>query len=71
MNMMQPSAALLCKLGSVAVHSEELLSPSGHDFDRAALNTLLADTEVVEWLALMDAAAMLPVKRDHTHKETT
>ena len=63
MNMMQPSVALLCKLGSIAVHAEELLSPSGHDADRAALNTLLTDAEVVTWLAEMDASAMVPKKR--------
>lgn len=28
MNIMQPSASLLCKLGSIAVHAEELLSPT-------------------------------------------
>lgn len=63
MNMMQPSAALLCKLGSIAVHVEELLSPEGHSFDRAALGTLLADAEVREWLHAMDSAAMVPKKR--------
>lgn len=63
MNMMQPNASLLCKLGSIAVHTEELLSPYGHDLDQAALNTLLADAEVIEWLAMMDGAAMVPKKR--------
>ena len=63
MNMMQPNIGLLCKLGSIAVHADELLSPDGHQFDRAALNTLLTDPEVKEWLAAMDKAAMLPKKR--------
>lgn len=64
MDMMKPSAALLCKLGSIAVHADELLSPSGHQFDRAALASLMDDAEVREWLALMDSAAMLPKKRN-------
>lgn len=69
MNMMQPSATVLCKLGSIAVHADEVMNPGAHLFDRIALQGLLTDPEVVEWLAMMDAAAMLPVKRDHTHKE--
>lgn len=61
---LEPSPALLCKLGSIAVHCEELLSPHGHEFDRAALGTLFADHEVRTWLFQMDALAMLPVKRN-------
>ena len=61
--MLIPSPSLLCKLGSIVVHVEELLSPSGHPFDRDALLALLADAEVRAWLAQMDAAAMLPNKR--------
>lgn len=63
MDMMKPSAALLCKLGSIAVHADELLSPDGHQFDRVALAALMADAEVKEWLTAMDGAAMLPKKR--------
>lgn len=64
MDMMKPSAALLCKLGSIAVHTGELLSPDGHQFDQVALASLMADAEVREWLAAMDGAAMLPKKRN-------
>ena len=59
----KPSMGLLVKLGSVAVHTEELLSAKGHDFDRAALGTLLTDQEVQEWIGQMTKLAMLPVKR--------
>ena len=59
----KPSVSLLVKLGSIAVHTEELLSPKGHDVDKHALNTLLTDTEVREWVKQMDKLAMLPVKR--------
>lgn len=57
------SPALLCKLGSIIVHAEELRSPDGHEFDAMALDALLKDAEVVQWLDAMRAAAMLPVRR--------
>lgn len=53
--------ALLCKLGAIAVHADEMLSPSGHDYDRIVLQQLLADEEVVAWIKGM--GALLPVKR--------
>jgi hypothetical protein len=62
-HMLSPNASLLCKLGSIAVHADEMMSKDGHHFDRIALNQLLADPEVVEWLKEMDAHAMLPKKR--------
>jgi hypothetical protein len=62
-NPMQPSPALLCKLGSIAVHAEELASPDGHPFDRAALSSLLHDAEVCEWIGQMAAMAMVPRMR--------
>jgi hypothetical protein len=58
-----PSPGLLCKLGSIAVHVEEMLSPDGHAFDRVALEQLLKDEEVKAWLKEMDRLAMLPKKR--------
>jgi hypothetical protein len=61
--MLTPSPGLLCKLGSIAVHADELLSSDGHAFDKIALERLMADPEVVEWMAQMDAAAMLPKRR--------
>lgn len=63
MNAMKPTPQLLCKLGSIAIHARELLSPNGHAFDRHALNSVLSDPEVIAWLAEMDAAAMLPRER--------
>lgn len=59
----QPSMSLLCKLGSIMVHAEEALSPTGHEFDKTALDQLLTDPEVVAWRRQMESAAMLPVKR--------
>ena len=62
-NPLKPTPALLCKLGSVLVHAQELISTSGHAFDRHALEQLTEDPEVKEWLAQMDAMAMIPRKR--------
>lgn len=60
-NPFLPSTPLLCKLGSIAVHAEELLSPDGHAFDKTALDSLLQDAEVKNWIKAM--GAMLPRKR--------
>lgn len=63
MDPLKPSPALLSKLGSIVVHADELLSPTGHHFDRAAMQTCLQDAEVVAWLAAMQQMALVPVKR--------
>ena len=55
-NPLQPSPTLLCKLASIAVHVED-------KFNEIALETLLADVEIKDWLAAMDKLSMLPVKR--------
>lgn len=60
---LKPSASLLCKLGSIVVHAEELISSNGHAFDRHALEQLTTDLDVMEWRAQMDAMAMIPKKR--------
>lgn len=59
-----PSPALLCKLASIAVHSDEMLSPHGHHFDKQALQSAIGDTEVAAWLKQMTAMGMAPVKRN-------
>lgn len=60
---LKPSASLLVKLGSIAVHAEELTSPGGHAFDKTALDMLLQDPEIAAWRKQMDAMAFLPKKR--------
>lgn len=55
--------SLLVKLGSIAVHVDEMLSPGAHDYDRIAVLGLLKDPEVVEWITAMDRMAMVPKKR--------
>lgn len=61
--MLNPTTSLLVKLGSIAVHADELLSPDAHPMDQVALKSLLGDPEIVEWLKRMDEAALLPRKR--------
>ncbi len=62
-DVLKPSISLLSKLGSIAVHVEELLSPNGHEFDRIELKKLMVDPEVIEWLKEMDKEALVPKKR--------
>ena len=61
--MLAPMPSLLAKLGSIAVHADEMLSADGHPFDKTALQSLLHDPEVANWLKQMGAAAMVPKKR--------
>ncbi len=64
MDPLKPSAGVLVKLGSLAVHIDEYLSPGGRpDFDGPAIRTLLTDPELGEWLSEMDKLAFLPKKR--------
>jgi hypothetical protein len=58
---LQAKLSLLLKLGSIAVHAEEMLSPGGHACDRAALESLLSDSEVQNWIK--DMGVYLPAKR--------
>lgn len=62
-NPLNPNAALLVKLGSIAVHTKEMLSPTGHGFDRISTQQLLDDPEIVEWVEAMDKMALLPKMR--------
>lgn len=58
-----PPIALLCKIGSVVVHTEEFLSPSGHPFDRTEIERLLRDPDIIAWVKEMHMLALLPIKR--------
>lgn len=58
-----PPPALLVKLGSIAVHVEEYLSPHRHPFDKTAIELLLNDPDVKAWIVSM--GAFLPVKRNN------
>jgi hypothetical protein len=56
-----PSLSLLVKLGSIAVHADELAGPNRHQFDVHALQTLLEDQEINQWVKAM--GVFMPVKR--------
>ena len=63
---LKPSLTLLSKLGSIAVHAEEMFSEWGlnfdaYDVDRQAILGLLADSEVKQWIK--DMGVYMPVKR--------
>lgn len=58
---LKPSLSLLSKLGSIAVHAEEVISPGRHQVDVAAIQNLLADEEVRNWIKEM--GVYMPVKR--------
>jgi len=60
-NPLDPDVTLLCKIGSIVVHAEELLSPKGHMFDRTAIEVLLNDPDVKNWIKGM--GVYLPRKR--------
>jgi len=67
--MNAPSMRLLCKLGSIMVHAEEMIGPTGHGFDKVTLESLLTEPEVVEWRKAMEAMELLPRKRTIKKKE--
>lgn len=59
---------LVVKLGSIAVHADEMLSTNGphvnkdgSTFDRLAIESLLRDPEVMAWIQEM--GPLLPRKR--------
>lgn len=64
METLKPNVTLLVKLGSIAVHAQELTSSDGHAYDKVALDQLLHDTEVSDWMKAMDKMAFLPKKRN-------
>lgn len=68
---LKPPLTLLIKLGSIAVHADEMndygFNPQEHAFvfDRGAMVTLLQDPEVKEWIASMTKLAFVPQKRNN------
>ncbi len=61
---LNPELALLVKLGSIAVHADEFMSPGVHEVDGYALRQLLLDPDVIEWIDEITKSALLPVKRN-------
>lgn len=68
MDELKPTPQLLIKLGSIIVHYQELLSNDGHYMDKAALDSLLSDEDVTQWMKQMDNNAFLPKRRTKYNK---
>ena len=62
-DILKPSVSILCKLGSLFIHIEEVLSKEAHEFDIAAIKQILNDEEVKEWILEMDKLALITKKR--------
>ena len=52
------STTLAIKLARIIVSAEELVRGRGHSFDVEAIETLLDDSEVSEWLDTFDPALL-------------
>jgi len=63
MDELKPTPQLLIKLGSLIIHYQEWTSTDGHKFDKAAIDSISSDADVVQWLKQMDDSAFLPKKR--------
>jgi hypothetical protein len=59
--LMSLPVTLVAKLGRITQHTKEYFSPTGHHFDRVALEQLLHDPEVTTFLT--SHAAFFPVTR--------
>lgn len=60
---LRPEIPLLAKIGSIVVHTEEMMSDAGHEVDKRALDALIQDPDVVAWLRAMRLLALIPEKR--------
>jgi len=65
-DVLKPSLALLAKLSAVVVHLEEWLSEDGHPNEKIALDGVLYDPEVQEWVREMEARTLAPLKRSYS-----
>lgn len=55
--------SLAAKIGSILVHVEEGLSRDEHPFDWTAARTMMAMSDVREWLDELGKMALIPKKR--------
>lgn len=60
---LQPGPAILAKLASVVVHIDEHNGPNGHKNDMEAINSLLQDAELADWIVAMQELGMAPARR--------
>lgn len=64
MEILKPTPQLLIKLGSIITHYKEYLSPDGRALDLDAVNALMDNEDVKEWMVGMDEMAFLPKMRN-------
>jgi hypothetical protein len=60
---LRPTLAVLCKLGSLAAHTKEMMNNRGHAFDLNAIQGLIADPDLNAWMEEMQKLALVPVPR--------
>jgi hypothetical protein len=68
-DLFHPKLSLLVKLGSIAVHADEMLSPGAHEFDMEAIKPLLRDPDLKEWIKQMTEKGFMPVRRNQPKEE--
>ena len=54
--------SLAVKLASLVIHCDEAFGPGGHHFDKIAIQQIIEDPEVKQWLRTFEPGT-LPVKR--------
>lgn len=62
-NPLKPEATTLIKVGSLLIHYQEYNSSDCHALDKAAIDSLEKDPDVIQWIKEMTELALLPVKR--------
>ncbi len=60
---MDISLVLAAKLGSLVVHVQEYLSRNSNPVDRSAIETIINDPEIAEWIKVLEKDALVSVKR--------
>ena len=58
---MEVSTSIVAKLGSLVVHIEEYFSADSHPLDKTAIESLLMDAELRQWM--MKNKILFPLKR--------
>lgn len=58
---LKPEIPLLLKLGAIVVYADEFLSETGSNFDLRAIEGLLRNEDVQQWIK--DMRVFLPLKR--------
>lgn len=66
---LNPDVHTLAKIGSILIHVEEFLGSGSHHFDKAAIDSLMADPDVIGWIEGMRKLALLPLSRSHSETE--